>query len=110
MFKIDRMDELFLKLKPAIGEKKAKALWLLYHFDRDQKGFIESMAHLMSSQYLDLTFERNEIFLPPIPMEKAEGEYPLGIVCYGEKPLHPFALREGEFIHHVSLFGRSGSD
>ena len=41
MFKPNKMDELFTKLKPVIGEKKADALWMLYHFDNKHKDLIE---------------------------------------------------------------------
>lgn len=109
MFKTDKLDELLTKLKPVLGEKKANVLWMLYHFDNHQRDFIESMACLMSAKYLDETFEKNGIFLPPIPQEKAGGEYPLGIVYYGDAPKYPFALKEDEWIHHVAILGRSGS-
>jgi len=45
----------------------------------------------------------------PPPENVAAGEYPLGIIHYGEDKFHPFGLREAEFIQHIAIFGRSGS-
>lgn len=105
----DDLDDILSKLKPAIGEKKADALWFAYHLDSYNRDFIESLAHVMSARYLDETFESKSILLGPPPAEDANGEYPLGAVFYGEKPQHLFGLREEEWIHHVAIFGRSGS-
>lgn len=109
MTRIDKLDDLLAKLKPVLGEKRARTLWMLYHFDSRQKEFIESIAYLMSARHLDETFEKRDILLPPVPEDKAGGEYPLGMVWYGSDPKYPFALREEEWIHHVAILGRSGS-
>ena len=105
----ERIDEIISKLEPVIGEDKAKLLWFLYHSNSHQKRFIESLARLMSSEYINDAYTRKEILLSPPPAEKADGEYPLGIVYYGKKPLYRFGLKEDEWIQHVGIFGRSGS-
>ncbi len=105
----DCIDDLLSKLRPIIGEKAADALWMLYHADNRERAFVESLARLMSARHLDETYERKTILLPPIPKERAAGNYPLGIVFYGERPLYLFGLTEDEWIRHVAIFGRSGS-
>jgi len=55
------------------------------------------------------SFQSRQILLEPPPRELAFGEYSLGRVFYGERPLYAFGLRESEFIQHVGVFGRSGS-
>ena len=39
----------------------------------------------------------------------AAGAYELGHVLNYEKVLHPFGIREDEFIQHMAIFGRSGA-
>jgi hypothetical protein len=51
---------------------------------------------------------RTPIFLPPNP-ERAAGEVPLGTVHYSARDSHPFALREPDLMHHVGIFGATGT-
>jgi len=104
----DKIDDLLSKLKPVIGEKQANSLWMMYHSER-QKQYAESLIYLLSAKHLNETFEKKEILLSPIPKELAKGDYPLGTVLHGKKTLYPFGLMEEEWIHHVAIFGRSGS-
>ena len=64
-------------------------------------------SHL--AQRLDETFESEHVLLKPPPADLAAGEYPAGMVHYGQQGFYPFGLREDEFIQHVGIFGRSGS-
>lgn len=101
-------DELFQKLEPILGEK-IKALWLEYVLNPESKQEIEGLLKALAAKYLNHSFEKRQIVLPPPHRQIASGGYPLGTVYYGHKPLYEFGLRENEWIQHMAIFGRTGS-
>ena len=105
----EKIDDIFAKLKPILGEKKINMLWALYNSDSEQKGFIGSLARYLSLKYLNESYEKSGILLPPIPKELAEGQYPLGYVTYKNSEKYLFSLRAKEWTNHIAIFGRSGS-
>jgi len=105
----DEVETLFRKLKPVLG-KEIDALWLAYNTQTDLRSRQEIVGILYSlaSKYLDETFEKKLLLSVP-SADVADGEYRLGNVVYAGKELHPFGLREEEWLRHVGIFGTTGS-
>jgi len=102
-------EEKIRKLRPIIGEKKAKSLWLEYSIYPEHRRELEGIVNALYEKHIaDLTQSGN-IYLVPPSEDKVRGEYQLGTVHYGDKPYYPFGLREDDWIQHVGIFGRTGS-
>jgi len=101
--------ELCRQLKPVIG-KQADRIWQAFVAEnstgKDQ--IIEYLELLAAKHFHGALDDDGPTLLPP-DRQEAEGEYSLGTVTYNGKLLHPFGLREGEFIQHTGIFGRSGA-
>ena len=97
------------KLKPILG-KRADALWLAYATAETpgSKLEAESLINLLATQHLGATVAQGPILLtPPSPAESA-GEFLLGTVWYGHRPLHTLFLRKENFIKHIGIFSITG--
>ncbi len=95
------------KLKPVLGEKKAKGLWVAYLAD-DEKGRKE-LAHdiqLIAEKYLNTN--EKQILLDPPTQENSAGLFLLGDVCYNRKTLHPLFLSPEDLIKQVGIFSITG--
>jgi len=104
-----KIEDVFRKLKP-LAEKDIQTLWQEYVLaDPKTQREMEAVLKIFLAKNLEETFEGKEILLEPPPKEVSWGEYILGKVCYGKEALHPFGLREDEWIQHIGIFGRSGS-
>jgi len=105
----DEVEGLFRKLKPVLG-KEIDALWLAYNTQTDARSRAEIVGILYSlaSKYLDETFDKKLLLSVP-DKEIIDGEYRLGQVIYADEELHPFGLRENEWLRHVGIFGTTGS-
>jgi len=105
----DEVEGLFRKLKPVLG-KEIDALWLAYNTQTDARSRQEIVGILYSlaSKYLDETFDKKLLLSVP-EGDVADGEYRLGQVIYAGEELHPFGLREDEWLRHVGIFGTTGS-
>lgn len=105
----DRVRELCRQLKPIIG-LQAERIWLAYVAeDENGKSQVQEYLELMAAQQFMGTLESTGPGLVPPTAKDAAGQYCLGTVNYNGKDLHPFGLREGEWIQHVGIFGRSGA-
>ncbi len=103
------VDEVFRKLKPVMGSK-LDVLWQEYILaGQETRQLIEKTLRIMLARRYDEAFDSQQVLLEPPPEALAKGEYPLGIIHYGEDKFYPFGLRESEFIQHIGIFGRSGS-
>ena len=103
------VDEVFRKLKPVMGHK-LDILWQEYILaGQDTRHLIEKTLRIMLARRYEEAFDSEQVLLEPPPEELARGEYPLGIIHYGQDKFYPFGLREAEFIQHIGIFGRSGS-
>lgn len=101
-------DELFRKLRPAVG-KRIDVLWIEYQLKPENRKEIEGLLNVMAWQYLGQRLNTTTPLLLPPDKAIANGEYELGRVIYGNNDLHCFGLRETEMIQHVAIFGRTGS-
>lgn len=103
-------EEICVKLRPILGVKIDR-LWRAYLIeDMDGKREIEQILNMLYLDNFDTTVESNDndTLVPP-PPEKVRGEYPIGDVTYAGKKLHPFCLREHDWIKHMLIVGASGS-
>ncbi|MFC1735522.1 ATP-binding protein [Candidatus Hydrogenedentota bacterium] len=103
------VQEICWKLKPIIGNK-ADRYWMAY-LSEDYRGKqeIETVLRMMAARMLNSNLENKDVPLSAPPEHVASGPYPLGAVTYCDKTLHPFGLREDEWIQHTAVFGRSGA-
>lgn len=103
------IEDVFRKLRPVMGPQ-LDLLWQEYLVsDTEIRQTIERTLRVTLAQRLAETFESEHVLLKPPPRDLADGEYPVGMIHYGENGFYPFGLREDEFIQHIGIFGRSGS-
>jgi len=103
------IQDLCRKLKPVIGAQ-ADRYWLAYLAeDSWGKRELETALQTIAARILGSKVENPQIHLTAPSAEIASGEYPLGQVLYNNRVLHPFGLREDEWIQHTAIFGRSGA-
>jgi hypothetical protein len=103
-----KIEDVFRKLKP-VAAGDLDALWLEYILaDSKSQKDIEDALRIVLARDLGQTYEENEVLLEPAPEELARGEYPLGVIYYGQERFHVFGLREEEWIQHLGIIGRSG--
>ena len=106
---MNRVEELFNKLKPVLGVK-ADQLWLIYaNATPGMKQNIQGMLEILASKELGETFQNDKIVLDPPSGECSKGEYSLGQVYYGDKPLHSFGLRSESMLGHVGIWGMTSA-
>ncbi len=97
------------KLKPILGQR-ADALWIAYATAETPGSKLETEAliNLLATQYLGESLGQDAILLPPPSPEAAAGEFLLGTLYYGSKPLRPLYLRRENFIKHIGIFSITG--
>ena len=97
------------KLKPVIG-RKADALWIAYLTAEtlDSKREAEALIQMFGVRYLSRQVSEHQILLPPPSPDAALGEFFLGTIFYGEKPLHSLYLRRENFVKHIGIFSITG--
>jgi len=100
---------LCLRLKPVLGLQADHIYEAYMAEDTDGKKQIEQYLQLLMVKYLPQTLGQVENILIPPSKEMAAGKYQIGIVNYADKDLYSFGLREGEWIQHVAILGRSGA-
>lgn len=101
--------DLCRKLKPLIGAR-ADVLWQAYLTAEtpDSKREAEALIHLFAIRHLSREVDDPAIRLPPPEENAALGEFYLGTVAYGPKPLFPLFLRRENFIKHIGIFSITG--
>jgi hypothetical protein len=100
--------QLCLRLRPILGVRMDQVYEAYLAEDADGREQIEHYLELLAAKHIPQSLGQDETELIPPSKEQAEGEYPLGEVCYSGKSLYPFGLRENEWIQHVAILGRSG--
>ena len=98
------------KLKPVLG-RRADALWATYATAEtpQSRQEAEALINLLATQYLSANIGDEPILLPPPSPEAAAGEFLLGTIYYGKKPVCPLYLRENNFLRHISLCATTGA-
>ena len=97
------------KLKPMLGNR-ANALWLSYATADTPVAKLEAEAliNLLANQYFGASVGGDPILLPPPSPEASAGEFLLGQICYGRKPMQPLYLRRENFIKHIGIYSITG--
>lgn len=104
-----KIEDVFYKLRPISG-KRLDLLWQEYLVaEPPLKKTIEKVLRVQLARQLGETYESEQVLLKPPPEQLAAGEYPVGVVHYGNNSYYKFGLKEDEFIQHIGIFGRSGS-
>jgi DNA helicase HerA-like ATPase len=101
--------DLCKKLKPLVG-KRADTLWLAYATAEtpDSKREAEALIQMFAARHLGAGVNTESILLPPPSAESATGEFFLGTVYYGAKPLFPLFLRRENFVKHIAIQSITG--
>ena len=102
------IEDLFKRLRPILGER-VDALWLDYQLNPESRRELEGILRALAMKHLGASYETKNILLVPPSSDVAAGGYPLGSVVYPRLSPFMFGLREGEWIQHVGVFGRTGS-
>ena len=103
-------EESIRKLAVHIGTEKALKLWRQYQLsDGIGRRELESLIELQLQQKYGEDPLREENGLQVPPEQEAAGSYELGNVLSYDRVMHPFGIREDEFIQHMAIFGRSGA-
>lgn len=104
-----QLKEVCRKLKPVIGSR-ADALWLAYATSETPRARqeAESFIHMMEIRFLGARVDGANILLPPPRPEDRAGEFLLGEVHYGTKPIGPLYLSRENLNKHVGIFSITG--
>ena len=104
-----KIDELFEKLYPVMGNK-LDVLWAEYWME-DWKGKkeIEDMLNLLYAAKIKKNISSDYILLPPPDKEAVKGKFPLGTVSYNNKDLYKLNLKEKDFLYQINIVGSTGS-
>jgi hypothetical protein len=106
---MNRVEELFKKLKPILGEK-ADHLWLIYaNASPKMKQDIQGMLEILASKELGETFQNDKIVLDPPSENVSSGGYELGQVYHGDNPLHSFGLIPQSMLGHLGIWGMTSA-
>ncbi len=97
------------KLRPVLGPK-ADALWQAYATAETPTSKLEAEAliRMAAMQHLSRSVKDQPVLLPPPSQSAAAGEFLLGTICYGQKPLYPLYLNRENFIKHIGIFSITG--
>lgn len=103
-------EEIVEKLRP-IQPDKIDRIWQAYLYeDTAGKREIEQYLQILFNQQFPDPNQLSQVnVLIPPPADKVRGEYPIGEITYANKILHPFGLREKDWIKHVLIIGASGT-
>jgi hypothetical protein len=104
------VEDMCKKLKPVLGQK-ADQIYFAWKmtFDKEKKFQIEQALQTLYMKHVDADILQDGVILQPPQAEQIAGDYPFGMVTYGERELYPFGLREKDFPRHVCITGMSGS-
>ncbi len=81
-----KVDEVFEKVKPILGERTDQ-IWREYvAADAEVRRDIEIWLRLLLAKSTGQGFQSRQILLEPPPPEEAKGPIELGTVHYGDRP------------------------
>lgn len=97
-------------LKPILPRRQWDYLRLRHALEKDvRKRFeIENLMDLILAQNVP-GLQMEQILLPPPDKDLLCGDYPIGKVGYPNTSGAVFGIKEGEWIRHCGIFGKTGS-
>lgn len=97
-------------LKPILPQKQWDYLRMSYAMEKDfKKRFqIENLMDILIAHNVP-GLQMDQILLPPPDGKLLSGEYPVGRINYPNNQNSIFGIREGEWIKHCGIFGKTGS-
>ena len=106
----ERIEEKLRLLKPIIPNRQWSGLRLTYLLEKDfrKRRQLEQLIDLMLAKKLP-GLVMDQILLPVPNQGALTGEYMVGECIYPDNPVGSFGVREGEWLKHVGIFGKTGS-
>lgn len=110
MYKDKELRQLCVQLKPLIGHK-ADALWAAYVTSETMQSKLEAetFIQLVAMKHLGRDVSQSHILLAPPSRQQAHGEFELGNIQYGTKPMYPIFLSRSDLNKHTLISGITGS-
>ena len=104
-----KIQDVCRKLKPVIGTK-ADSLWLAYVTAETgrEKLELEAVIQALAARHIANTVDDDSIVLPPPSKTQAAGDFPIGLLHYGEKSVYPLHLTRENFVKHIGIFSITG--
>lgn len=106
----EKIEEKLKLLQPVLPARQWNGLrmtWLLEKDFRKRKQ-LEQLVDLLLAKHLPGLI-MDQILLPVADPGKLTGEYPVGQAMYASQPVGRFGVKEGDWLKHVGLFGKTGS-
>ncbi len=106
----ERIEEKLKLLQPVLPHRQWNGLRMTYLLEKDfrKRKQMEQMIDLLLAKHLP-GLVMDQILLPVAEPDKLRGEYPVGQAVYAGKLVGEFGIREGDWLKHVGLFGKTGS-
>ena len=105
---MDLIEEKLKLLKPLLGPRQWGFLRMQYLFEKDMRKRMEA------ERMIDLLIAKNipglkadQVLLPPPEADVLSGDYPIGDAIYAGKAHGMLGVREGEWIRHCGIFGKT---
>ncbi len=110
MTMIDHVEEKLRLLKPILPRKQWEYLRISHALEKNQrKRFeIESLMDSLIAKHVP-GLRMDEILLPPPDENLLSGDCPIGRTVYPNSSDSVFGIRDGEWIKHCGIFGKTGS-
>ena len=107
--RVDQVREICRRLAPILGDKAGEIFRAYLAEDKTGKEQIQTYLEALAAESLGEGIEPSTDILVPPKASEAAGAYPLGSVIYAGRDMHPYGVRENEWIQHVGIFGRTGA-
>ena len=106
----ERIEEKLKLLQPVLSPKQWNGLRMMWLLEKDfrKRKQMEQLVDLLLAKHLP-GLVMDQILLPVVDPSQLEGDYPVGRAMYADKPVGGFGIKEGDWLKHVGLFGKTGS-
>ena len=106
----ERIEEKLKLLRPVLPVKQWNGLRMMWLLEKDfrKRKQMEQLVDLLLAKHLP-GLVMDQILLPVLDPAQLGGQYPVGQAMYADKPVGEFGIKEGDWLKHVGLFGKTGS-
>ena len=104
------IEQLCKQLRPILG-KKADKLWRLYTTSENhvRRAEMAAIIQQLGLKHLGSDISERSIHLPPASASDSAGDFELGTVMYGDRPMHKLGLRKEDLPKHIGVFAITGA-